>query len=74
MGLGIGQLDIRSHGLFIQKDGDLAVAVQGGFELFLQDGSRGNELWDKIMTAGAKYDIGPGAPNHVERVESGLLS
>lgn len=47
---------------------------QGGFELFLQDGSRGNELWDMIATAGQKYDIGPGAPNHVERVESGLLS
>lgn len=47
---------------------------QGGFELFLQDGSRGNELWNKIVAAGATYDIGPGAPNHVERVESGLLS
>ena len=47
---------------------------QGGFELWLTDGSRGNELWDKVMAAGEKYDIGPGAPNHVERVESGLLS
>lgn len=47
---------------------------QGGFELFLQDGSRGNELWDRIVQAGEKYEIGPGAPNHVERVESGLLS
>ncbi len=47
---------------------------QGGFELFLQDGSRGDDLWAKIVAAGEKYDIGPGAPNHVERVESGLLS
>ncbi len=47
---------------------------QGGFELFLQDGSRGDELWDRVVTAGEKYNIGPGAPNHVERVESGLLS
>lgn len=47
---------------------------QGGFELFLQDGSRGNDLWDKVVAAGEKYDIGPGAPNHIERVESGLLS
>lgn len=47
---------------------------QGGFELFLQDSTRGVELWDKIVAAGEKYDIGPGAPNHVERVESGLLS
>ena len=47
---------------------------QGGFELFLEDGSRGNELWGRVVDAGAKYDIGPGAPNHVERVESGLVS
>ena len=47
---------------------------QGGFELFLQDGSRGCELWDLVAEAGATYGIGPGAPNHIERVESGLLS
>ncbi len=47
---------------------------QGGFELFLRDGTRGNELWDLVVAAGEKYDIGPAAPNHVERIESGLLS
>ena len=47
---------------------------QGGFELFLRDGSRGNELWDIVAEAGAPYGIGPGAPNYIERVESGLVS
>lgn len=47
---------------------------QGGFELYLTDGSRGGELWEIVKEAGAKYGIGPGAPNDVERVESGLLS
>ncbi|MEM7091840.1 MAG: glycine cleavage T C-terminal barrel domain-containing protein [Actinomycetota bacterium] len=47
---------------------------QGGFELFLTDGSQGNRLWDLVMTAGAKYGIGPGNPNQPERIESGLLS
>jgi glycine cleavage system aminomethyltransferase T len=47
---------------------------QGGFELFLQDGSRGNELWSKVREAGHPFGIGPGAPNEPERVESGLLS
>lgn len=47
---------------------------QGGFELFLTDGSRGVELWDRVMDAGAAYGIGPGAPNSQERIESGLLS
>lgn len=47
---------------------------QGGFELFLTDGTRGVELWDAVMAAGRPYGIGPGAPNQAERLESGLLS
>ncbi len=47
---------------------------QGGFELFLQDGTRGTDLWNAVAEAGVNHGIGPGAPNHVERVESGLLS
>ncbi len=47
---------------------------QGGFELFLRDGTRGTELWKRVKDAGASYGIGPGAPNDVERIESGLLS
>ncbi len=47
---------------------------QGGFELFLTDGSQGLELWDRVAKAGAPYGIAPGTPHHMERVESGLLS
>ena len=47
---------------------------QGGFELFLTDGSHGTALWDLVMATGAAHDIGPGAPNQAERIESGLLS
>ncbi|MBC6404532.1 MAG: glycine cleavage system protein T [Rhodospirillales bacterium] len=47
---------------------------QGGYELYLRDGSRGLELWRLIAEAGRDYGIGPGAPNAVERIESGLLS
>ncbi|UWR25957.1 glycine cleavage system protein T [Sulfitobacter sp. S223] len=47
---------------------------QGGFELYLQDQTRGTELWDKVKDAGAEFDIGPGAPNDLERLESGLIS
>ncbi len=47
---------------------------QGGFELFLRDGSRGIDLWNAVEAAGAAYGIGPGAPNGIERIESGLLS
>ena len=47
---------------------------QGGFELFLRDGSRGMDLWNRVKAAGKSYGIGPGAPNDIERIESGLLS
>lgn len=47
---------------------------QGGFELYLMDGSKGYELWQKVKQAGKPFGIGPGNPNPVERVESGLLS
>ena len=47
---------------------------QGGYELYLCDGTRGPTLWDKIKEAGKPYEIGPGAPNYIERLESGLLS
>ena len=47
---------------------------QNGFELFLTDGSRGVELWDRVLAVGARFGIGPGAPNAAERIESGLLS
>ena len=47
---------------------------QGGFELYLMDGTKGGALWDRVWEAGQAHGIGPGAPNAVERVESGLLS
>lgn len=47
---------------------------QGGYELYLMDGSKGVELWNLVKEAGAEFGIGPGNPNPSERVESGLLS
>mmetsp|Transcript_42294 Transcript_42294/g.92452 ORF Transcript_42294/g.92452 Transcript_42294/m.92452 type:complete len:480 (-) Transcript_42294:38-1477(-) len=45
-----------------------------GYELYLQDGSRGDELWERIMEAGRMYSIKPGVPNQIRRMEGGLLS
>lgn len=47
---------------------------QGGFEIYLLDGSQGTKLWNLVKEAGRPWDIGPGNPNFCERVESGLLS
>jgi len=47
---------------------------QGGFEVYLMDGSKGTALWNLVREAGAPWDIGPGNPNACEHIESGLLS
>ena len=47
---------------------------QGGFELYLMDGQKGDALWEIVKEAGKPFDIGPGNPNPNERIESGLLS
>ncbi len=47
---------------------------QGGYELFLTDGTKGQALWELVATAGEKYGIAPGTPHHMERIENGLLS
>jgi aminomethyltransferase len=47
---------------------------QGGFELYLKDGTQGTKLWNIVKEAGKPWGIRPGNPNFCERVESGLLS
>jgi dimethylsulfoniopropionate demethylase len=47
---------------------------QGGFEIYLEDGTLGADLWDTIWDAGQAFGIGPGCPNLIERIEGGLFS
>jgi len=47
---------------------------QGGYELFLRDGSYGDQLWEALMEAGKSYGIKPATPCWIERIESGLLN
>lgn len=47
---------------------------QGGVELYLQDGSQGERLWEMVETAGRPFDIKPATPSTIERIENGLLS
>ncbi len=47
---------------------------QDGLELYLRDGNKGGLLWDLVKEAGQPYGIGPGYPNYIERLESGLIS
>jgi len=45
-----------------------------GYELYLQDGSRGDELWEKIMAAGEPFGLKPGHTSSIRRIEGGMLS
>ena len=47
---------------------------QGGFEIYLKGSAYGPALWDAIWQAGVPYQIRPGCPNLIERIEGGLLS
>ena len=45
-----------------------------GYEIYLRDGSKGNELYEKIMSAGKEYGIQPGHTSSIRRIEGGMLS
>ena len=45
-----------------------------GYELFLRDGSKGNDLYEKIMSAGKEYGLQPGHTSSIRRIEGGMLS
>jgi len=44
------------------------------YELFLQDHSKGDELWDILWQAGQDLNISAGTPNIILRLEGGILS
>ena len=45
-----------------------------GYEIYLRDGSKGNELYEKIMSAGKDYGLQPGHTSTIRRIEGGMLS
>ena len=47
---------------------------EGGYELYLRDSGKADELWSLVASVGARYKIGPGTPNYIARLEGGLIS
>jgi aminomethyltransferase len=45
-----------------------------GYEIYLRDGTRGNELYEKIMEAGKEHGLQPGHTSSIRRIEGGMLS
>jgi aminomethyltransferase len=45
-----------------------------GYEIYLRDASRGDELWERIMAAGRPSGLRAGHTSTIRRIEAGMLS
>jgi glycine cleavage system aminomethyltransferase T len=45
-----------------------------GYEVYLRDPARGDDLWERLMDAGRPYEIRPIAPCEPRRVEAGIFN
>jgi aminomethyltransferase len=65
------ELDLAGIPLIVSRTG---WSGELGYELYLRDGSRGDELWERIMAAGAPFGLKPGHTSTIRRIEAGMLS
>jgi aminomethyltransferase len=45
-----------------------------GFEIYLRDTARGDDLWRRVEEAGAPFDIRAIAPSEARRIEAGIFN
>jgi glycine cleavage system aminomethyltransferase T len=45
-----------------------------GYELYLLDPSRGEDLWNRVLAAGKPFGIAPTGPSDIRRIEAGILN
>jgi glycine cleavage system aminomethyltransferase T len=45
-----------------------------GYEIYLTDTSKGTELWDAVMKAGAPYNVRPTGPSDIRRIEGAIFN
>jgi len=65
------KLDYQGHSFIVARSG---WSKQGGFEVYVDDATQGQALYDDLFAQGEDLNVGPGCPNLIERLESGLLS
>ena len=71
-------LDFEGTKQIIARSG---YSKQDGFEIYFKTHEKyfdnvemGEKLWDTIWEAGKKFNISPGCPNLIDRIEGGLMS
>ena len=47
---------------------------QTGYEIHIENIESGLKLYDHLFDSGKEFNVKPGCPNIIERIESGLLS
>jgi aminomethyltransferase len=63
--------EVDGIGVIVTRTGWTA---EVGYELYLLDPDRGVDLWDRIMEAGAPYQIRPTGPVDIRRIEGGIFN
>ena len=65
------ELDLDGIPLVVSRTG---WSSELGYEIYLRDGSKGTELWEKIMEAGKELNLKPGHTSSIRRIEGAMLS
>lgn len=65
------EVDLNGIPLVVSRTG---WSSELGYELYLRDGARGDELWETIMAAGRPFGLKPGHTSTIRRIEGGMLS
>jgi len=68
---GFDYFSFKRNKFFIARSG---WSKQGGYEIYVQNRQAGLNLYDELFSAGKEFNIQPGCPNLIERIENGLLS
>jgi glycine cleavage system aminomethyltransferase T len=64
------EADLDGIPVVISRTGWTAVV---GYEIYLRDPSRGDDLWERILDAGAPYDIRVTPSSDIRRIEAGIF-
>ena len=65
------ELDLDGIPIVISRTG---WSSELGYEIFLRDSSKGNILWEKIMSAGKEFGLEAGHTSSIRRIEGAMLS
>jgi len=68
---GFDYFNFKGNKFFIARSG---WSKQGGYEIYVENREAGLNLYDELFSAGKEFNVKPGCPNLIERIESGLLS